>query len=327
MALRMPERTIINKQAELLYNRGVAAARGGQKALAEKLLRQAVKLNPQHEYAWLWLSGVLEHPEDSAFCLRAVLGINPENERAQRGLALLEQQLSQQPAPARSHARPIPTPETTDSWWSTWRAAQTTWLWTVRALLLIPIILIGSTLAFRTVLTTLPLPTFTSYRELVPTAVPTRITITPTPSAQPVPTATSHAVLVQYFRSVNQERDILRLATEGYRATTDGSRTTVERATATKQLRDQVQQSYTVINTLWVPPEIADTHALYLAGLTMERDALDQLLDFYRNYDRVAANRAALQLQEARTQIATATASWDTFAQERKIVAAPAGGQ
>ncbi len=77
-------------EAAQLFVRGVAAARGGQRRLAAVLLARVVQLDPQHEMGWLWLAGVLDDPKEIAFCLRSVLAINPQNERARRGLAWLE---------------------------------------------------------------------------------------------------------------------------------------------------------------------------------------------------------------------------------------------
>lgn len=321
---------ILNQQAEQLYTRGVAAARGGQKSIAASLLRQAVKLNPQHEQAWLWLSGVLDKPEDVSFCLRSVLGINPHNTRAQRGLTLLEQQLGEAPRPAAISPALAATTTTPDSWWANWRTKQSTWLWTFRALLLIPIVLLGATLAMRTVILVQPLPTFASAEDIpIPTAVPTiQPTIAP-PTTTPALTATptSRSVIATYFETINQERTTLQTATEAYRTTTDGGRTAVERATATRQLRDQVQKSREALAAMQAPPEVAAAHQLYVEGLTWEQEALEQVLEFYQSYDVALANRAALRLQDARIQIATATASWDAFAKQQGMAFSPAGSR
>lgn len=319
---------IFAQQAEQLYQRGVAAARGGQKAVAERLLRQAVRLNPQHEQAWLWLSGVLDKPEDIAFCLQAVIGINPANERAQRGLTLLQQRLQQPLVVTPTSLTSLPQAVTADGWWSGWRDAQATWRRTIRALLLIPIVLIGSTLGLRAVISAQPLPTFVTVRDMpTPRPEPTSIPSTPSPVPAITPTTTSRAVVTSYFNSINAEREILQAATETYRKTTDGSRTSVERATATQQLREQVQRSHSKVSALQPPTEIAATHQLYLEGLTMEQEALDLMLEFYRSYDLALTNQAALRLQQARTQIATATASWEAFASQQSITFPPISAQ
>ena len=65
------------REAARLFERGVAAARGGQRRVAAGLLARVVQLDPRHEMGWLWLSGVLDDSEEIAFCLRAVLAVNP----------------------------------------------------------------------------------------------------------------------------------------------------------------------------------------------------------------------------------------------------------
>ena len=318
----MPEPSvkIFVQQAEQLYQRGVAAAKGGQKTVAEKLLRQAVRLNPQHEQAWLWLSGVLEKPEDVAFCLRAVLGINPGNERARRGLEIVERAA---PAASRvSTLSPVAQSAAADGWWASWRDAQTTWRRTVRLLLLIPIVLIGSTLGVRAVISAAPLPQFASADDIpTPQPIPTSTPRPPTPTAQVIvtPTPTSREIVAAYYEQINPARTTLSEATDAYRATTDGGRTSAERATATRQLREQVQRSLELFGTIQAPVEIAPAHQLYIDGLREEQAALDLLIEFYGSYNIALTNQAALRLQEARSQIATATASWDAFAEQHQI--------
>ncbi|HEU5088168.1 MAG TPA: hypothetical protein VFT99_12010, partial [Roseiflexaceae bacterium] len=88
------------REALRLFERGVAAARGGQRRVAAGLLARAVQLNPRHEESWLWLSGMLDEPSEIAFCLRSVLTINPENKRAREGLAWLESRKTEPAQPA-----------------------------------------------------------------------------------------------------------------------------------------------------------------------------------------------------------------------------------
>lgn len=95
------------REAARMYERGVAAARGGQRRVAAVLLARAVQLDPRHEGGWLWLSGVLDAPDEIAFCLRSALAINPQNERALQGLAWLERRelIAQAAVPA---SQPLP---------------------------------------------------------------------------------------------------------------------------------------------------------------------------------------------------------------------------
>ncbi len=69
-----------------LVSKGIAAIKEKDMDEARTLLQRAVELNPYHESAWLWLSGVVESTEDQRTCLENVLAINPDNERARKGL-------------------------------------------------------------------------------------------------------------------------------------------------------------------------------------------------------------------------------------------------
>lgn len=313
---------IFARQAEHHYQRGVAAARGGQKAVAERLLRQAVRLNPQHEQAWLWLSGVLDDPADIAFCLRSVLDLNPSSERARRGLAWLEQHNGRIDT-QRSSLVIVTPPREQDQWWSAWRQAQTTWLWTIRALLLIPIILIGATLGARLLIATQPLPTFAG-AESFPSPQPAPALPTLTPATPTI--TTDRAEMSQYLAQLAAERRTLRDATDTYRLATDGGRTAIQRATATQNLRDQIERSRESLAALVPPPEAATLHRQYLAALALEAEALDLLLEYYRSYEMTRANAAALRLQDARNALAATTAALDRLAHAWNIELAPAGG-
>jgi twitching motility two-component system response regulator PilG len=69
-----------------LLREGIAAARAGDKGRTRRLLREATKLDPKNELAWLWLAGVAESPQEGLACLERVLALNPVNERARAGL-------------------------------------------------------------------------------------------------------------------------------------------------------------------------------------------------------------------------------------------------
>jgi hypothetical protein len=74
-----------------ILQQGIAAARGGDKAAAFRLLYQAAQDRSTAEQAWLWLSGVVDQDEQRLFCLDNVLRINPQNEPARRGAGMLRQ--------------------------------------------------------------------------------------------------------------------------------------------------------------------------------------------------------------------------------------------
>lgn len=69
--------------------RAIAAAKAGRKAEARRLLEMVLDADERNERAWLWLSDVVERDEERIVCLENVLTINPENEMARKGLALL----------------------------------------------------------------------------------------------------------------------------------------------------------------------------------------------------------------------------------------------
>jgi hypothetical protein len=74
-----------------LLDRGIAAARAGDRNLAREMLTRAVRRHPDSEAAWLWLSSVLDTPQGRAHCLERVLALNPANETARAGLEALHQ--------------------------------------------------------------------------------------------------------------------------------------------------------------------------------------------------------------------------------------------
>lgn len=77
------------ESAQDLLKKGIAAAQAGQKDQARTLLQQAVRLDPQNELIWLWLSSVAKNNQERIFCLRQLLQINPQNEMALKGLRAL----------------------------------------------------------------------------------------------------------------------------------------------------------------------------------------------------------------------------------------------
>ena len=67
----------------------IQAYRAGNKTQAREMLEKATELDSYNEDAWMWLSAVVETPEDQRVCLENVLVINPNNENAKKGLQML----------------------------------------------------------------------------------------------------------------------------------------------------------------------------------------------------------------------------------------------
>jgi len=89
----------MSEEVSRILREGIAAARAGDKEQARRLLLEVTERDERNEEAWLWLSGVVDDPEEMRICLENVLAINPANERARRGLAWVQQRLAQRPAP------------------------------------------------------------------------------------------------------------------------------------------------------------------------------------------------------------------------------------
>src|SRR6478672_6566867 len=93
--------------ADNLLEQGISAALTGRRDEARALISQAVVDDDRNEQAWLWLSGLVEDPEDIRTCLENVLHINPDNVKAQQGLVWLEQRHGARPM---ADVAPIATP-------------------------------------------------------------------------------------------------------------------------------------------------------------------------------------------------------------------------
>ena len=70
-------------------HQAIAAARDGRRYDARALLLHLLEADPRNERAWLWLSGVVDDPEDVKICLENVLVLNPSNPRVRQGLEWL----------------------------------------------------------------------------------------------------------------------------------------------------------------------------------------------------------------------------------------------
>lgn len=69
--------------AQALFREGVLALRDKQDvAQARTLLTQSLKLDPNNEMAWLWLSRTTDDPQKKLQCLERALRLNPQNQQA-----------------------------------------------------------------------------------------------------------------------------------------------------------------------------------------------------------------------------------------------------
>src|SRR4051794_21434937 len=86
--------------------RGIAAARGGDRAAARDSLEQALEIDPQDEESWLWLSAVQDDPRGAAGCRGGAGAITPGNERPRAGRAAWRAGLPASPLPPPAAPRP-----------------------------------------------------------------------------------------------------------------------------------------------------------------------------------------------------------------------------
>lgn len=66
--------------------KGIAAAKSGNKLLARLHLLEAAERSPQDPTCWMWLAWAAESPDDAVNSLKKALAIDPENEIARAGL-------------------------------------------------------------------------------------------------------------------------------------------------------------------------------------------------------------------------------------------------
>ncbi|GAB4433363.1 MAG: hypothetical protein OHK0015_22010 [Chloroflexi bacterium OHK40] len=312
-----------SSEAQRLCLRGVAAARAGQKRLAAGLLTRSVQLDPRQEQAWLWLSGVLDDPEQQAFCLNAVLKLNPQSQPAQRGLQLLEERrrLNGAARSASGHALPevaaVPAEETRqEPWWVGWRRSRREMSRARLLLWAFPLVLVclalvlyeSFALAVGRVQAPVAAPPEVAY-SAPPPPVPTRPAFEPILEAEPL--AVVESLTVGYLSALEPVRVELREATAAYRqVTSQPGGASVGHVAATQRLRSTVESAISTLGELRPPRTLQQAHNDYRRGLELEREGLDALLEFYGSYEVANANRAAQRFQEARAYIERAQAAF-----------------
>ncbi len=91
---------------QTILNTAIQHARNGEKEEARQMLLEIVETDPSQEEVWLWLAGLAEDLEDAEVYLETVLALNPNHQQAQKGLAMVKQQRSQQEA--QPQTEPVP---------------------------------------------------------------------------------------------------------------------------------------------------------------------------------------------------------------------------
>jgi len=83
---------------DAMLQSAIQHVKANRKAEARRLLEQIVSVDQMNEQAWLWLSACVETAEEQAICLENVLDINPNNQKARKGLQALQTRLSPPPS-------------------------------------------------------------------------------------------------------------------------------------------------------------------------------------------------------------------------------------
>jgi hypothetical protein len=312
------------REAARLFERGVAAASSGQRRVAAVLLARVVQIDPRHEMGWLWLSGVLDEPNEIAFCLRSVLTVNPHNERALQGLAWLEErgQIAAQPAQTRAisppaelekeHADEQRARHEGESWWVNWRRSRREMGRARLVFWSVPILLLALTLALNLALRdAISRNTAAAAITAVPTLAATARPVLPALIRAEAP-ATADSQALAYLSALDSSRASLRAAITAYRSSTSqpgGSSST--HATAARKLREQIDAAHDMIEAITPPAALTQAHNSYLTGLEIERLALDDILEFYNGFRVQFANRATLRMVDAGRQLERARALFD----------------
>lgn len=72
-----------------MFQEALNAINQGQTARARDLLTRLLRTDSSNVDYWLWMSTVVDTPNEKIFCLESVLKADPDNEAAQRGLIIL----------------------------------------------------------------------------------------------------------------------------------------------------------------------------------------------------------------------------------------------
>jgi hypothetical protein len=77
---------------DLALERAIQALRTGDRETARTLLHELTQAQPLRPEGWLWLAAAQDDPIQKRVCLKQVLALDPDNQRAVAGLRALEQQ-------------------------------------------------------------------------------------------------------------------------------------------------------------------------------------------------------------------------------------------
>jgi hypothetical protein len=120
------------------------------------------------------------------------------------------------------------------------------------------------------------------------------------------------AQTLAYLSALEGPRAQLRQAIAAYRTSTgQPGGSSITHAAAARTLREQIDKNYAQVEALDPPTPLIQAHNSYLAGLEIERQALDDMLEFYNSLSVQYANRATLRMLDSSRQLDRARALFD----------------
>jgi|GEM_PF-5800219 tetratricopeptide (TPR) repeat protein len=304
-------------EIEELYQSGLAAAQAGNRHLAQAFFKRVLTLEPRHEEAWFHLSQVLDDPEDIAYCLRAVLALDPDHAQARVTLAVLEERERGRPRPARPpEESPLAELRKMDllarlSGEPAETASRSGGKPLLRAMSL-PVILRVAGFSASILLVLF----LTVYLAVQPVDdVP--------PTSTPVPTLDralldeqKRGIVRAYFGQLDALLGPLRLAHDVFRGRSNLRVSLSEQMEQVRLLRNQVDQALAGLRDLPCPadfPALAEAQQEYLQGLALEREGLGLLIDYYETLRSDFSRRAAGKFQEASEHLERARGIWTAY--------------
>lgn len=84
---------------ETLLQQAIDALQMGKKREAREILTRLIRADQENAVYWVWLSAAVESDKERRYCLETAYRLDPQNAAAQRGLALLGIQVSEEISP------------------------------------------------------------------------------------------------------------------------------------------------------------------------------------------------------------------------------------
>jgi hypothetical protein len=199
-----------------------------------------------------------------------------------------------------------------ESWWVGWRHSRREMSRARLVFWSVPILLLLLTLALNLALRDAVGHNQALAREAAqPPPASTAVVVLPSLILAELPPVRDAQTLA-YLSALEGPREQLRQAITRYRESTgQPGGSSIAHAAAARALREQIDRIYGQLDALEPPVALAQAHNGYLAGLEIERQALDDMLEFYNSLSIQYANRATLRMVDSSRQLERARALFD----------------